>query len=114
MWGKHESGTKKPRISAQRMQHGGSRFFKNVSFAPAQLCPPVLCPLPRPYQPQLPEKWAWEPELPSLREPADGYTLLLCSVVNATNAAFYDKLNFDFIRDIAPVATLTPSPTSWW
>src|SRR5262249_37743799 len=42
-----------------------------------------------------------------VRRPADGYTLLLCSVVNATNAAFYDKLNFDFIRDIAPVATLT-------
>src|SRR5262245_42029529 len=39
-----------------------------------------------------------------VRAPADGYTLLLCSVVNATNAAFYDKLNFDFMRDIAPVA----------
>src|SRR5262249_47439542 len=46
-----------------------------------------------------------------VRAPADGYTLLLCSVVNATNAAFYDKLNFDFIRDIAPVATLTPQPS---
>ena len=45
-----------------------------------------------------------------VRAPADGYTLLLCSVVNATNAAFYDKLNFDFIRDIAPVATLTRQP----
>src|SRR5215831_9621480 len=45
-----------------------------------------------------------------VRAPADGYTLLLCSVVNATNAAFYDKLNFDFIHDIAPVATLTRQP----
>jgi tripartite-type tricarboxylate transporter receptor subunit TctC len=44
------------------------------------------------------------------RAPADGYTLLLCSVVHATNAAFYDKLSFDFIRDIAPVASVTRGP----
>jgi tripartite-type tricarboxylate transporter receptor subunit TctC len=36
--------------------------------------------------------------------PADGYTLLLVNPANATSAAFYDKLNFNFIRDIAPVA----------
>jgi tripartite-type tricarboxylate transporter receptor subunit TctC len=34
----------------------------------------------------------------------DGYTLLLIATVNAINATLYDKLNFDFIRDIAPVA----------
>jgi tripartite-type tricarboxylate transporter receptor subunit TctC len=46
-----------------------------------------------------------------VRAPADGYTLLLCSVVNATNAAFYgNKLNFDFIRDIAPVAGVLRGP----
>jgi tripartite-type tricarboxylate transporter receptor subunit TctC len=39
-----------------------------------------------------------------VRAPADGYTLLLCGSLNATNATIYDKLNFDFIRDIAPVA----------
>jgi tripartite-type tricarboxylate transporter receptor subunit TctC len=39
-----------------------------------------------------------------VRAPADGYTLLLCSTQNATNAALYDKLNFNFLRDIAPVA----------
>jgi tripartite-type tricarboxylate transporter receptor subunit TctC len=39
-----------------------------------------------------------------VRAPADGYTLLLYGTINATNAALYDKLNFDFIRDIAPVA----------
>src|SRR5262249_30007585 len=33
-----------------------------------------------------------------------GYTLLLCGTPNATNATIYDKLNFNFIRDIAPVA----------
>jgi tripartite-type tricarboxylate transporter receptor subunit TctC len=41
-----------------------------------------------------------------VRAPADGYTLLLCGTINATNAALYDKLNFDFIRDIAPVASI--------
>jgi tripartite-type tricarboxylate transporter receptor subunit TctC len=39
-----------------------------------------------------------------VRAPADGYTLLLASPANATSAAFYDNLNFNFIRDIAPVA----------
>ena len=36
-----------------------------------------------------------------VRSPADGYTLLLCGTFNAINATLYDKLNFDFIRDIA-------------
>jgi tripartite-type tricarboxylate transporter receptor subunit TctC len=34
----------------------------------------------------------------------DGYTLLLVAPGNAINATLYDKLNFNFIRDIAPVA----------
>jgi len=42
-----------------------------------------------------------------VRAPADGYTLLLVGAFNATNAAIYDKLNFNFIRDIAPVASVT-------
>jgi tripartite-type tricarboxylate transporter receptor subunit TctC len=40
----------------------------------------------------------------------DGYSLLLVSGANAINATLYDKLNFDFIRDIAPVASLTREP----
>jgi hypothetical protein len=36
----------------------------------------------------------------------DGYTLLLSSAVNSWNTAIYDKLNFDFIHDLAPVASL--------
>jgi tripartite-type tricarboxylate transporter receptor subunit TctC len=39
-----------------------------------------------------------------VRAPADGYTLLLCGSFNAINATLYDKINFNFIRDIAPVA----------
>ena len=39
-----------------------------------------------------------------VRAPADGYTLLMAGSFNASNATLYDKLNFNFIRDIAPVA----------
>jgi tripartite-type tricarboxylate transporter receptor subunit TctC len=45
-----------------------------------------------------------------VRAPADGYTLLLVSSSNAVNATLYDKLSFDFIRDIAPVASLASVP----
>jgi tripartite-type tricarboxylate transporter receptor subunit TctC len=37
--------------------------------------------------------------------PPDGYTLLLVGSPNAINASLYDRLNFNFIRDIAPVAS---------
>jgi tripartite-type tricarboxylate transporter receptor subunit TctC len=42
--------------------------------------------------------------------PADGHTLLVANAANAINATLYDKLNFNFIRDIAPVAGLTRIP----
>jgi tripartite-type tricarboxylate transporter receptor subunit TctC len=45
-----------------------------------------------------------------VRAPPDGYTLLLFSAINAVNATLYDKLNFNFIRDIAPVASITRLP----
>jgi tripartite-type tricarboxylate transporter receptor subunit TctC len=45
-----------------------------------------------------------------VRSPADGYTLLLCGVFNAINATLYDKLNFVFLRDIAPVAGVLRGP----
>jgi tripartite-type tricarboxylate transporter receptor subunit TctC len=37
----------------------------------------------------------------------DGYTILMASTTNAINATLYDKLNFNFIRDIAPVAPIS-------
>jgi tripartite-type tricarboxylate transporter receptor subunit TctC len=45
-----------------------------------------------------------------VRAPADGYTLLMATGSNAINATLYDKLNYDFIRDIAPVAGVIRSP----
>ena len=44
------------------------------------------------------------------KSPPDGYTLLLVSVANTVNATLYQRLNFDFIRDIVPVAALIRSP----
>jgi len=44
-----------------------------------------------------------------VRAPPDGYTLLLVGAWNAINATLYDKLNFSFIRDIAPVASVIRS-----
>jgi len=40
----------------------------------------------------------------AVRAPADGYTLVLVSAGNAINATLYEKLSYNFIRDVAPVA----------
>jgi tripartite-type tricarboxylate transporter receptor subunit TctC len=45
-----------------------------------------------------------------VRAPADGYTLLLVNSTNVMNTALYDKLSFDFIRDIAPIAPIATNP----
>src|SRR5262245_18506946 len=45
-----------------------------------------------------------------VRAAADGYTLLLVHLSNAMNATLYEKLNFNFIRDIAPVARIIVVP----
>jgi len=41
-----------------------------------------------------------------MRSPADGYTLLLATAMNAINATAYENLNFNFINDAAPVASI--------
>jgi tripartite-type tricarboxylate transporter receptor subunit TctC len=45
-----------------------------------------------------------------VRAPADGYTLLFVGPPNAINATLYKKLNYNFIRDIAPVAAISREP----
>jgi tripartite-type tricarboxylate transporter receptor subunit TctC len=45
-----------------------------------------------------------------VRAVADGYTLLAVAPANATNAALFDKLSFDFIRDITPIAGVIRVP----
>ena len=45
-----------------------------------------------------------------VNSPPDGYTLLLSTVPNAVNATLYDKLSFNFIRDIAPVGNIIRVP----
>jgi len=45
-----------------------------------------------------------------VRAAPDGYTLLLINPTNAINATLYDNLNFNFIRDIAPIASIMRVP----
>src|SRR5260221_5689251 len=45
-----------------------------------------------------------------VRATPDGYTLLLVGLSNAMNATLYKKLNFNFIRDMAPVASIGGAP----
>jgi len=45
-----------------------------------------------------------------VRAPPDGYTLLLAGTPNTINATLYDRLNFDFLRDIASVAAIIRQP----
>jgi tripartite-type tricarboxylate transporter receptor subunit TctC len=42
--------------------------------------------------------------------PADGYTVLMMSAAQPINAVLYEHLNYDFIRDIAPVASISREP----
>jgi tripartite-type tricarboxylate transporter receptor subunit TctC len=45
-----------------------------------------------------------------VRASPDGYTLLYVTTANASNATVYDKLNFNFVRDIAPIAPIVSFP----
>jgi tripartite-type tricarboxylate transporter receptor subunit TctC len=44
----------------------------------------------------------------------DGYTLLMATTTNTINATLYDRLNFEFLRDIAPVAGIVRLGASWF
>jgi tripartite-type tricarboxylate transporter receptor subunit TctC len=46
----------------------------------------------------------------AVHAPADGYTLLLVTPPNAINASLYDNLNYNFLRDTAPVASIMRTP----
>jgi tripartite-type tricarboxylate transporter receptor subunit TctC len=46
----------------------------------------------------------------AIRAPTDGYTLMMVNPSHAINATLYDKLNFNFVRDIAPVASFYRVP----
>ena len=46
-----------------------------------------------------------------VRAPPDGYTLLTIGPAHAVNASLYDKLSFNFLRDIAPIASVTVNPS---
>ncbi len=45
-----------------------------------------------------------------VRAAPDGYTLLVSSAANAINATLYDNLNFDFIHDTVPIASIISTP----
>ena len=45
-----------------------------------------------------------------INSPPDGYTLFLTNFSNAVNAALYEKLSFDFMRDMAPVVGISRAP----
>src|SRR5215831_9992778 len=45
-----------------------------------------------------------------INAPPDGYTMLLVGSPNAINATLYEKLNFVFLRDIAPIASFARTP----
>jgi hypothetical protein len=45
-----------------------------------------------------------------VQAPADGYTLLLTAMGNAVNTTLFEKLKYNFLRDIAPVAGISREP----
>src|SRR4249920_2004582 len=48
-----------------------------------------------------------------IKSPPDGYTLFITNLSNAINATLYEKLNFDFMRDMLPVAGIAQAPAAF-
>src|SRR5882757_1045973 len=48
-----------------------------------------------------------------IKSPPDGYTLFVTNLSNAINATLYEKLNFDFMRDMLPVAGISQAPSAF-
>jgi len=48
-----------------------------------------------------------------INSPPDGYTLFVTSLSNAVNGVLYEKLNFDFMRDMLPVAGIAQAPSAF-
>src|SRR5579864_8436037 len=48
-----------------------------------------------------------------INSPPDGYTLFVTNLSNAINATLYDKLNFNFMRDMLPVAGIAQAPAAF-
>src|SRR4051812_38751311 len=48
-----------------------------------------------------------------IKSPADGYTLFVTNLSNAINGFLYERLNFDFIRDMLPVAAIAQAPSAF-
>jgi len=46
----------------------------------------------------------------AIKAAPDGYTLLIVSTANAVNASFYEKLSFDVVRDLVPIAGIMRGP----
>ena len=49
-----------------------------------------------------------------MRAAPDGYTLLVLAPSHVINATLYDKLSYNFLRDVAPVASDDPVPRMCW
>src|ERR1051326_2644272 len=47
-----------------------------------------------------------------INSPPDGYTLFVTNLSNAVNGALYQKLNFDFMHDMLPVAGIAQAPSA--
>ena len=48
-----------------------------------------------------------------INSPPDGHTLFVTNLANAVNAALYEKLNFNFVRDMLPVAGIAQAPSAF-